>query len=156
MAMQPDIQYVSFYVEGNAAKKLEQQLLRPAAAPKPKVRKVKRRVVSIDPAAVLGLVVAVVMLFTMASALNGYRATVAKQQQMQNYILQLQQENAQLQQTYENGYDLEEIRDIALAVGMIPAEEADRITISVELPQPQQRELTLWEKVTTFLAGLFA
>ncbi len=156
MAMQPDIQYVSYYMDGTAAKRMEQQLLNPAAAPKPKARKRIRRVVLIDPAAIVGLVVAAVMLILMASAVQQYREVTQRQLEMSQYIQQLQDENAQLQKTYKEGYDLEQIKEIALAVGMIPAEDAERITISVQLPEPEQREMTLWEKATTFLAGLFA
>ncbi len=156
MAMQPDIQYISFYMDGSAAKKMEQQLLHPAAAPKPKQRKVKRRVVTIDPVAVLGLVVAVVMLITMGSGIARYRQSLQTQQEMRQYILALQQENIQLQQTYEAGYDLEEIRQIAEAVGMVPAQEVEHISIPVTLPRQDQAEPSFWEKVSAFVAGLFA
>ncbi len=156
MAMQPDIQYVSFYMDGTAAKKLDRQPTHKVAAPKPKHRKLKRRVVKVDPVALLGIVIAVVMLISMASGLAEYRSCMEKQAQMSSYIEALQQENVQLQQTYEAGYDLENVRQIASAIGMVPVEEAEHISIEVYVPQQPEKELSFWEEATIFLAGLFA
>ena len=76
--------------------------------------------------------------------------------QMTDYVTALELEKAQLEQIYREGYDLDEIRDFADANGMVPAEQAPQIQIDVQLPQPEQEQLTFWESVTTFLAGLFA
>ncbi len=156
MAMQPDIQYVSFYMDGTAAKKLDRQAAPKAAAPKPKKRKLKCRVIKVDPVALLGIVLAAVMLISMAAGVAEYQSCMEKQAQMHAYIGQLQQENAQLQQAYNEGYDLEQVRNIASAIGMVPAEEAEHIAIEVRIPQQPERELSFWEEATIFLAGLFA
>ncbi len=156
MAMQPDIQYVSFYMDGTAAKKLERKPQPKVQAPKPRYRKAKRKVVALEPVALLGILVAVVMLVSMISGVTEYQQCIQKQQQMQQYIERLQQENLQLQETYEAGYDLENIREIALAVGMVPAESVENITIDVQVPEQEEREMSFWEAATTFLAGLFA
>ncbi len=156
MAMQPDIQYVSFYMDGTAAKKLERKTQPKAQAPKPRYRKAKRKVVALEPVALLGILVAVVMLVSMISGVTEYQQCLRQQQQMQQYIERLQQENLQLQETYEAGYDLENIREIALAVGMVPVESVENITIDVQVPQQEEREMSFWEAATTFLAGLFA
>ena len=52
--------------------------------------------------------------------------------------------------------DLEDIRDIAGALGMIPAQDAPQIEIDVPQPQQEQTQLSFWESIATFLAGLFA
>ncbi len=156
MAMQPDIQYVSFYMDGSAAKKMEQQVMRRVQAPKPKCRKVKRRVVKVDPVAIAGIVLAVVMVVSMVAGFRQYRNCMEKNAQMSQYIQSLQQENAQLQETYDQGYDLEEVRKIAEAIGMVPRDSVENITIEVQVPQQEQQEMNFWEAATTFLAGLFA
>ncbi len=157
MAKQPNIEYVSLYVDGNAAKKIQRPAATEAAAPKPKYRRAKYRVLKIDPVAIVGIIVSVVMLAAMIAGLQKYEDCLQRQQQMDMYLQQLVEENAQLQKTYDEGYDLEEIRKIAEAVGMVPADSVEQISIEVSLPeQPAEPEPTIWEAAITFLAGLFA
>jgi hypothetical protein len=75
---------------------------------------------------------------------------------MTDYVTALELENAQLEQIYRDGYDLDEIRDFADANGMVPAEDAPQIQIQVQPPQQEQPQLSWWDSLTTFLAGLFA
>lgn len=156
MAVRTDIQYVQFYTDGSAARKLEhKQQTKHAAAPK--YRRVKPRVKVVDPVAIFGAVTVVCLLVCMLVGFVQYKTMEKRTAQMNQYIEQLQQENMQLQQTYENGYDLDEIRDIAEALGMIPAGDAPHIEMDVQIPQEEvTQEMTLWESFTTFLAGLFA
>ena len=156
MAVRTDIQYVQFYTDGSTARKLEKkQQTKHAAAPR--YRKAKRRVVVLDPVAIVGAVAAVCVLVFLLVGFVQHRTLQAQTQQMNQYIQQLQQENLQLEQTYKDGYDLDEIRDIAESLGMIPAGDATQIQIQVQVPQDQvTEEMTLWESFTTFLAGLFA
>ena len=72
-----------------------------------------------------------------------------------DYAMSLQQENAQLQDTYTSGYDLEEVRQIAIAMGMVPMEEVPHLQMQVETPQVEQ-EPTAWESFWTFFLGMFA
>ena len=159
MALQPDIQYVPFYyVEGTAARKVERHAA-PAKAvpvPAPKRRRSKRKTVAVDPVAITGLLVVAVLLCAMMVGVVQYSASLTRNAQMQQYISELEAENAQLQQQYQDGYNLEDIQDIAGALGMVPAEDVDQITIDVQLPQENQTQLSFWESVATFLAGLFA
>ena len=156
MAVRTDIQYVQYYVDGSAARKLEKNTQKKHAAA-PKSRKAKRKVVVIDPVAILGVLVAVCMLVFLVVGFVQHRALQQQTEEMSLYIDQLQQENAQLEQTYQDGYDLDEIRDIAQAMGMIPAGDAPQIEMEVQIPQEESTdEMTIWESFTTFLAGLFA
>lgn len=156
MAVRTDIQYVSFYMDGSTARKLEKKTQTKHAAA-PRQRKAKRKVVVIDPVAIIGVVAAVCMLIFLWSGISQYRATQARNEQMQAYVEQLQAENAQLEMDYKNGYDLDEIRAFAESLGMVPASEANRVEISVELPQEEPVvEMSLWESFITFLTGLFA
>ncbi len=156
MAMQPDIQYISYYMDGTAAKKMEQQVMRKVQAPKPKSRKVRRRVVKVDPVALASILLAVVMFACLTVGFSYYQGCLDKNAQMGQYIEALQQENVQLQKTYDEGYDLEEIRQIAQAIGMVPRDCVENIRIDVQVPITQEQEMSFWEAATTFLASLFA
>jgi hypothetical protein len=70
-------------------------------------------------------------------------------------VTQLQQENVQLRTEYEAGYDLDEIRQLATAMGMVPAEQAERVQVHVNVPV-EEEEPTAWENFCMFLTGLFA
>ena len=61
------------------------------------------------------------------------------------------------QETYEAGYDLEEVRQKALDMGMVPVEEIAQTHIFVTRPPVQTEEpVTGWERVSTYLTGRFA
>ncbi len=157
MALQPDIQYVPIcYVDGSTARKLEQPVYKNQNTPQPRRRKAKRVVITIDPVAIAGLLIAMVMLVCMVSGFVQYAVLQAQNRQMTDYVTALELEKAQLEQTYRDGYDLDDIRDFAEANGMVPAEDVPQIQIEVELPRQEQAELTWWDSITTFLAGLFA
>ena len=160
MALQPDIQYVPIcYVDGSTARKLEQPVYKAPAvtkAPQPRRRKAKRIVVAIDPVAIFGLLVAMVMIVGMVSGFVQYSVLKEQNRQMTDYVTALELEKTQLEQDYRDGYDLDEIRDFAEANGMVPMEQAPQIQIEVQLPQQEQPQLSFWESITTFLAGLFA
>lgn len=157
MALQPDIQYVPIcYVDGSTARKLEQPVYKTPAAPQPRRRKAKRIVVAVDPVAIFGLLIAVVMLVCMISGFVEYSVLQAQNRQMADYVTSLELEKAQLEQMYRDGYDLDEIRQFAETNGMVPAEKAPQIQVEVELPKQEQTQLSFWESITTFLAGLFA
>ena len=76
-------------------------------------------------------------------------------QQLQEYVHSLQEENAQLRDTYASSYDPDEVRELALAMGMVPVEQVPHIEMQVTPPQVQE-EPTAWESFWTFVAGMFA
>lgn len=151
MARKTAIQYVSFYSAGSAARQVE---LKPATkqVKLPAPRRAKRKVVYVDPVAITGIVVAVVMLIVMLAGFIQFGNAHSRQVELENYVISLQQRNETLEETYYNGFDLEEIRSIAIARGMIPAEQAQVLYVPSEQLEPQQESRTLW----TILADLFA
>ena len=157
MAAKPEIQYVGqFYVYGSEARKLEPK--RQARREKAVVRQQHTeqvRVISIDPVALVGLAVAVAMLICLAVSAVGIKDTWQEYDQINKYMTYLKQQNADLEHTYTNGYDLAEVEAAAIALGMIPATEANTIILSVTVPEPEP-EPTVWEDFTWFLQGLFA
>lgn len=156
MALQPDIQYVQFYIDGTAAKNLERQPVKKSAVPAPKRRRVRRKTIAVDPAAVIGTVVVMVMLCAMVAGLFEYYAGRERNRRMNDYVTAMELENAQLQQQYRDGYDLEQIQEIAESMGMVPAEDAQQIQIQVQIPETEAARMGFWETVATFLAGLFS
>ena len=156
MARKNEVQYVNFYTVGSAAYKYD-----PAPLPKkqeaklPKPRRQKKIRVYVDPVAVLGVCVALVLLVMMISGVHSLSAARQQEAQMAAYVERLQAENAQLQETYERGYDLDEIYEIATAMGMVQAEQTQHIRVQVSVPEAET-EPTAWENFWMFLTGLFA
>ena len=156
MALQAEVQYVQYPVNGTAAWKVERNTQRNNAAPVYARRRAERKVIAVDPVALCGIVLAAVMLIAMVAGLVEYRQSLHQAAQMSQYVQQLEQENVQLQQTYKDGYDPEEIMQIALEAGMVPAENMERVRIVMQQPQQEDTHMSFWDTVTTFLTGIFA
>lgn len=157
MARQPDIQYVKYYTAGSAARKIEfkQPVKKNVSLPQPKVRREQKTVIHLDPISLCALVVAAVMLMAMAIGMIQLGSVNAEADKLEGYVADLQSENVRLHKEYESGYDLEAVRQEALAMGMVPMDQVEQITIDVRIAQPEP-EPTVWEEFGTFLAGLFA
>lgn len=157
MTQKPNIQYIHYYTQGSAAQKVTPEAFPSKVFDTPKTRRRSRsrKVIYLDPVAVLGLVVAGVMLIFMMLGVYKLRQSGQQAVQMEQYVQQLSQEQEQLTQQFEDGYDLQQIEQAARDMGMIPKEQAPHLEVSVEMPQ-QQVEPTIWEQFTTFLSGLFA
>lgn len=158
MAQQPDIQYVPYYyVDGSAARKLERKSVHThTVKPAPKAHRAKRKVIALDPAAIVGAVIALVMLCAMISGFAEYRQCQQRNRVMRDYMTSLQLENAQLQQQYRENMDLEYVQEVADAIGMVPAEDVQQIQIQVQPPEEETVNVGFWQSITAFLAGLFA
>lgn len=156
MARKSGTEYISLYTEGSAARNVVFTQPRKKSRTKlPKARKERSLIIRVDPLALCGIVVACVMMILMTvGCVQLYNAHV-RNQQAEQYVLSLQKENSKLQMQYESGYDLDEIRNMALAMGMVPEQNRNRVPIQMELQQPPQ-ELTLWQSVCAFFTGLFA
>lgn len=152
--VQHQVQYVRFATVGSAARKpVSMTAVKKMVLPKP--RKKLRTVVHVDPVAVLGILVAAFMMVTMIVGLVDFAAARQEAAVMEQYVEQLSEQNRQLQQTYESGYDLEVVENTALALGMVPKDQVETVTIYVSESQ-QTETITLWTRIGTFLAGLFA
>ena len=154
MARQLDVQYVRFYTDGSAARKvatvepLKQMSL-------PKAKKQKRRVLHIDPIATMGIVVSVLMMVLMVVGVSQLRTAQQRADTMQTYVNYLESENASLCATYESSYDLQKVEETAVALGMVSKDQAQRVTIRVPEQEIEQQP-DAWTRFYTFLTGLFA
>ena len=154
MARHPDVQYIRFYTDGSAAKKVA------PVAPLhtirlPKIKLPQKAVLRIDPVAICGIVMALVMLVLMTVGAVQLHSARQELETMSGYVEMLQQENASLQVTLSEGYDLAEIERTAQALGLVPREQVRHITIEVATEEATQ-EPNSWEQFYTFLTGLFA
>ena len=156
MAQRLEIQYVQFYTQGSTARQVTPAISRDTGdLPKMKKRKLQR--ICIDPVAIFSMAVAVCLFVMMMVGVAQLNKTQAQTAEMEQYVQLLQMENAQLQAQFDAECDLEAIAEAAVALGMVPAEEVVQTVISVELPDPSEPEaVTLWERIGTFLSGLFA
>lgn len=157
MAPKREDRYIRFYTEGTAAYKIEEeQPKRKSPLPKPRKRTVY--VFPVDLAAIGAVIVCVVMLVLMLSSVSRLDAERVKLQQMTDYAYELQSENTLLEAQYRAEIDIEEVERRALALGMIPIEEAQHITIQIQPPQEtvQEAEPTFWERLYTYFNCLIA
>ena len=161
MVRKPEIQYVGqFYVHGSEAQQLEpKQEKRKAKTKLPLVRLENIQKLYVDPVALCGMAVAVFMLVTMVIGAVHIQDSWQDYAVMSNYLSDLKRENAELSNTYHSGYDLAAIESQALALGMIPASEAETISITITPPAPKEepnRFQEAWEDFVWFIDGLFA
>ncbi len=156
MAQKTDIQYIRLYTDGSAARKI-QPVAPWKTARLPKINKQKKIVIHIDPLAVAGIVTAVIMLTLMFVGVGQLQQVQQETAVMEAYVESLRTDNVQLYDTYESGYDLEEIQRMAVALGMIPKDQAQQVYVDVAAPVAEQQPApSVWESVWTFLTGLFA
>ncbi len=153
-----EIQYVRFYTAGSAAQKLETRVEKkspPKKMPRPTPAPVVKTPVVIEPYAIIGTVVAVVMValvilgFFHLNRISRHRAA------MEKYIESVTAENQTLQMQYEQGYDLEKVRDTAEAMGLVPVDQVKHIKVAIVEPV-KEREPSFWEAVWEDIQELFA
>ena len=156
MAKKYGIEYVNFYTDGSAARKIA-PALRSVKAMLPKPKKHRRKVIYLDPVAVLGTAVAVCMMIMMFVGLARLSAVRQETMAMEQYVHQLQQENEQLSQQYHEGYDIEEVERTALALGMVPKSQVQKTQIYMSAPAEEAAQnMSIWEQIATFLSSLLA
>ena len=154
MERKPDIQYVGqFYVHGSEALEFAVQHGKHAKSKLPLSRRRQVQKIYVDPIALLGIVVAVVMLVVMVVGAIQINTAWNEYESMATYLEELKRENAVLEHGYRSGFDLDDIAQKAQALGMIPIEEAKTIAVTVTMPL-EQPEPTWWEEVVWFWDGL--
>ncbi len=157
MNQKPKIQYVGqFYVHGSEARQIQTE--QPKREPKTRLPLLRLQTIEkiyVDPVALAGIAVAVVMLVTMVLGAVQIKRDWDQYEQVSAYVSDLKRENARMSHAYRSSYDLEDIKSKALAMGMVPKSELQTMTVSVTVPE-QEVELTRVEEVKLFFEGLFA
>ena len=157
MVRKPDIQYIDkFYIHGSEARVLElkpqkkkTKTVLPNAYPQ------KETVVRVDVLSLCAIAVAVTMIVLMVVGGFQLKASYARCEAMNDYVISLQNENVKLSEKYYAGFDPVDIHWKATALGMIPMENVKTMTISVTIPEEEPAP-TMWEDVVWFLKGLLA
>ena len=130
-----NIQYVHFYTDGSAARKLEPVTpFKKNTVRMPAQKKRKHKLIYVDPVAVLGICVAIFMVVMMAVGLTQFSKVKAERETMTAYVHYLEQENQILTEKYAQSYDLNEIENTAKALGMIPQEQVKTVAIHISEP----------------------
>lgn len=158
MAQRPDVEYIRLYTNGSAALKLESvQDPRYVSTDTPACPyKRKRKKIYVDPVAIGSILLAVCMLVAVFSGFARLKQAREQVAVMEAYVQTLQAEHAVLTRRYKSGYDLEEIRLTALALDMIPAEQAPCVMLQIPQEQEPVAQMSFWDRVGTFFASLFA
>ena len=160
MARKADILYVHhYYTDGTAAKKVAvkpEHKKKPLPLFEPAMLEPDQKItVKLDPLSMGAALVAMVLVVMMVVSLFQYSSAHRRRVELQKYVYTLSDENIRLEQAYESGYDLEEIKVQALALGMIPIEQAQTIQVRAAAPVPSA-EPTGWERFQWFMSELFA
>ena len=154
MARYPSVQYVSLYTDGSAARKLDVNPPVRKAQQRTRAKKQNKIVVCVDPVAILGVITAVVMLVVMAVSFFQLRAAQQEAAVMASYVQELRAENKALHAEFEAGYNEEQVRQTAQALGMVPESQVRHVTLQVE--DPSAIPMGTWDRFCAFLTGLFA
>ncbi|MBE6947250.1 MAG: hypothetical protein E7454_03230 [Ruminococcaceae bacterium] len=155
MAMRPEVRYINSYVSGNLAYQPERKPQKKKSVQLPKAKIAKKQCIRVDVVALGGIMVALVLAIMLLVNMVQMNNAKAQAQVMSDYVSSLQKENEQLQNTYRSSYDLEEVREIASAMGMVPAEQAPHLQMQVVRP-PEVESPTAWESFWAFIVGMFA
>ena len=157
MNQKPKIQYVGqFYVHGSEARALQlQEQKRQAKTKLPIARIQKIEKIYVDPVALAGIAVAVVMLVTMVLGAVQLKRDWDQYEWVSSYVSELKRENARKNHAYRLSYDLADIETKALAMGLVPRSELQTMTVNVTVPV-KEPEVTRLEEIRVFLEGLFA
>lgn len=157
MNQKPKIQYVGqFYVHGSEARKLQLQEEKRQAKTKLPLARIKAiEKIYVDPVALVGIAVAVMMLVTMVLGAIQLKRDWDQYEQVAAYVSELKKENARMNHLYRSSYDLEDIKTKAVSMGMVPKSELQTMAVTVTIPAPEV-EPTRMEEIKFFLEGLFA
>ncbi len=158
MAGRVDVQYVNFYTDGSAARKIATPRPQKQVQEKPAAKRVKRKVLHLNPVAVFSLVVCLALFITLGVGMSKVQQANEENQRMAQYVEQLSQKSEELSKEYAASYDLHEIEKTALALGMVHGDQASHrgVAVQVEAEAPAQPQMGFWENVMAFFANIFA
>lgn len=154
MAQKPKVEYVTrYYVYGSEAQKL-------APAPKkakfqlPKVHIERAEKIYIDPLALGGMVLAVVLLTVLVMGVIRLNDSWQSYNVLRDRLAELKVENTDLTHEYRTHIDSETARQTAENFDYVNAAEAEHIKVHVKVPKLPE-EPTQWDDFKWFLSHLF-
>ena len=130
MAQQIDVRYVNFYSYGSSALKVA-----PAAPTKilpiPRRQKARKLILRVDPIACVGILLAAVMSVLITVGIVQFNNAKNEEMAMIERVNVLKHENAGLRAEFDAKCDLEEVKTVALALGMVPIDDVTHVTIDM-------------------------
>ena len=154
MARKYNDRYVRYYTFGSTAAKLD-HVERKASLPEDKTPE-KRKPIPFDPVAFAGNAVVILLAILMVVGLFQVAGISRQVKQTQTKVTALEMEQDMLQEVYESGYDLDEIRSAAESMGMIPVEEAIHVRVQTPAEQMEIQQLSWWDSLLLGLRQIFA
>ena len=157
MNQKPKIQYVGqFYVHGSEARQVQLQEEKRQAKTRLPLAKIKAiEKIYVDPVALAGIAVAVLMLVTMVLGAVQLKKDWEQYEQVSAYVSELKKENARMNHLYRSSYDLEDIKTKAVSMGLVPVSELQTMAVTITMPEPEVEPSRI-EEIKFFLEGLFA
>ena len=155
MAMQPEVRYINAYVSGNVAVQPQKVPQKKSSVRLPKAKKQQKWLIPVDVVALGGIAVAFVLGIMMIVSLVQMNKAQNEAEMMRQYALSLRQENQMMRDTYTAEYNLDEVQQIAQAMGMVPVEQVEHVQIQLQAPQVEETP-TAWENFWAFVVGMFA
>lgn len=155
MAQKTEIQYVGqFYVFGSEAPQPKAQPQK-SKVKRPELHLKRLQKVYVDPVALCGVLIAVVMLSFLIAGAYHLRDTRTAYDQMKAQLVDLKRDNLKRNHEYRTSYNLEEIRAQAEKLGMVDAEEAERFTVFFSVPKEEKKN-SAWDDFVWLISGMFS
>lgn len=164
MARQPDIQYIQMYNYGSTARKLEPQapakkkryeLPTPGARSARNLQRKEETGIVLDPLSVCAVAVAAVLLVCLLLGMLQVGTLNSRRQELEGYISTLQSQRADLQRTFDESYDLQQVERRAREMGLVPAAQARHVAIEAPTFETVE-EPGFWAKTKAMFSELFA
>ena len=156
MAQQLDVRYVDFYSAGSSALKVSPAIsLETLELPRRTKKKAKKLVLYVDPVAIAGILMASVMAVLLIVGFVQLNSARQEEFAMAAYVDSLQQQNQELTAEFEAGYDLAQVEEVALALGMVSQEQLQKVTVKIAEPA-EAPEPSTWHNFWSSIVDLFA
>ena len=154
MAYKPEIQYVGqFYVHGSEAKQVAPKRRPQFQLPKALPDKIEK--IYVDPVALVGLMVAALMLVAMVVGACQIHSSWQEYEEAFHDLSVIKREHARLEHVYNISIDLDDVAAQAESMGLVPVDQLPAMTVRVTMPVPEPEE-TAWDEFVWFIQGLFA
>ena len=161
MTYKGKVQYVRYNGGSTARKPAAEPVCPNSAVPRKAelpgtAKKTAPKTVVIEPFAVIGTVIAVVLAVCVAVGAFRLHDAGRREARMEDHVAALTEENKSLRQQYRSGYDPEEVRLTAEVMGLVPKEQVQHIKVTIPKPAPEPPEPTFWEHFWAEVRELFA
>ena len=108
-----------------------------------------------DPVALVGLMVAALMLVAMVVGACQIHSSWQEYEEAFHDLSVIKREHARLEHVYNISIDLDDVAAKAESMGLVPVDQLPAMSVRVTMPVPEPEE-TAWDEFVWFIQGLFA